>query len=171
MFVYVFECSLFDYNLFDYNVQMAGRKKRDDGGRPDKAKVLEKPPKKKTVRTKKCTTFRHSGIVLDRNDRTPTPPMRQATIPSMAGCDRFWSSHPLGSASATPTGSHAVVPSATPTPGSEATLPSQTSIPPSRPPPPVRNLTISVVLLFIFVRILDLTFLYYLADASTGRFC
>ena len=154
MFVYVFECSLFDYNLFDYNVQMAGRKKKDDerkGKQVDKGK----PPKTKKLRTKKVATFRDSWVVIDRDDHTPTPPMRQATIPSMARCDRFWSRAP-GSASATPTGSHAVVPSAT-SPGSEATLPSHASIPPSRPPRPVRNLTISVVLLFIFVRILDLT--------------
>ena len=170
MFVYVFECSLFDYNLFDYNVQMAGRKKKDDERRPDKQVAKEKPPRTKKVRTKKVGTFRDPRIVIDTDDHTPTPPMRQVTIPSMAACDPFWT-RPRGSASATPTGSHAVVPSATPTPGSEATLPSQTSIPPSRPPPPVRNLTISVVLLFIFVRILDLTFLYYLADASTVRFC
>ena len=143
---------------------MAGRKKKDEerkGKQVDKGK----PPKTKKGRTKKVATFR----VIDRDDHTPTPPMRQATIPSMSGCERFWT-RPPGSASATPTGSHAVVPSAT-TPGSEATHPSQASIPPPRPPRPVRNLTILVVLLFIFVRILDLTFLYYLADASTGRFC
>ena len=129
MFVYVFECSLFDYNLFDYNVQMAGRKKRDDESRPGKQVDKGKPPKTKKARTKKVATFRDSRIVIDRDDHTPTPPMRQATIPSMLACDRFLSSRPPGSASTTPTGSHAVVPSAT-TPGSEARLPSQASIPP-----------------------------------------
>ena len=144
------------------NVQMAGRgKKPDDERRP--AKQTRKPPKaKKTTRTKKVATFRDSRIVIDRDDQTPTPPMRQVTIPAMAGCDRFWSPRP-GSDSETPTASHDVVPSAT-TPGSAA------SIPPPCPPRPVRNLTISVVLLYIFVRIMDLTFLYYLADASTGPF-
>ena len=79
MFVYVFECSLFDYNLFDYNLQMAGRKKKDKEGqderRPGKQVVIAKPPKTK-VRTKKVATFRDSGISIDRDDHTPTPPMR-----------------------------------------------------------------------------------------------
>ena len=149
---------------------MAGRKKRDDGGNPEKA---VKPPKSRKVRTKKVATSRdpQRRIIIDRDDHTPTPPMRQATIPSMPALDAFWS-RPSRSDSATPTESRAVVPSAT-TPGSEATLPSRGSIPPSssRPPRPVRNLTISFVLLFIFVKILDLTFLCYLADASSGRFC